>query len=130
MRFATLAAALALITAPALAQTQSTTPTAAPSTSAAPASPEAGTSTSGTGSTSHSGSHASLDKRFKDANTTNDGHLTKEQAQAAGNLKNVVKHFDAIDADHKGYVTIDDIHKYNHDRRAARKAAKQQKTEG
>ena len=47
-------------------------------------------------------------RRFQAANTTHDGHLTKQQAQAA-KMTTVVRHFDAIDKDHKGYVTADDL---------------------
>lgn len=46
--------------------------------------------------------------RFSAANTTNDGRLTQAQASAGG-LKGVARHFDQIDADHKGYVTLQDI---------------------
>jgi len=46
--------------------------------------------------------------KFEAANTTNDGKLTKDQAQA-GHMGMVVKNFDAIDADHKGYVTLEDV---------------------
>jgi hypothetical protein len=133
MRFLTVAAMLGLLAAPAYAQTTTTAPGnssagAAPAATAPAPSTSESTTTPAAGS-AHGSAHASLDKRFADANTTHDGHLTKEQAEAAGNLKNVVKHFDAMDADHKGYVTIDDIHKFNHARRAARRAAKTQKSE-
>lgn len=52
-----------------------------------------------------------LHDRFNAANTTGDGHLTKLQAQA-GKLKWVANNFDAIDADHKGFVTLEDIHAF------------------
>ena len=54
--------------------------------------------------------------RFEAANTTHDGKLTLAQAQGAG-MKQVVAHFNEIDADHKGYVTLQDIrawHKAQH----------------
>ncbi len=46
--------------------------------------------------------------RFRAANTTNDGRLTQDQARAGG-LKGIARHFDQIDTDHKGYVTLQDI---------------------
>ncbi len=49
-----------------------------------------------------------LTKRFISANTTHDGHLTLEQAKAA-KWTQVVRHFTAIDADKKGYVTEPEI---------------------
>ncbi len=49
-----------------------------------------------------------IGQRFDAANTTHDGKLTLDQAQAAG-LKMVVKHFAEIDTDHKGYVTKQDL---------------------
>lgn len=50
-----------------------------------------------------------LHDRFAAANTTGDGRLTRLQAQA-GKLKWVASNFDAVDADHKGFVTLQDIH--------------------
>ena len=55
-------------------------------------------------------SHKTMHDRFAAANTTHDGHLTLEQAKAG--YKSVAKKFDAIDKDHKGYVTEADIHAY------------------
>jgi hypothetical protein len=54
--------------------------------------------------------------RFQAANTTNDGKLTLDQAQAA-HMIGIVKFFSQIDADHKGYVTIQDIHAWIASRR-------------
>jgi hypothetical protein len=48
-----------------------------------------------------------LEKRFAAANTTRDGKLTREQA-AAG-MPMVASHFDAIDTQHAGYVTLSRI---------------------
>ena len=62
-------------------------------------------------------------QRFEEANTTHDGKLTLEQAQAA-KMTRVTKNFDAIDAGHKGYVTPAEIKAYNKAQRAAKKAAK------
>jgi hypothetical protein len=58
-------------------------------------------------------------QRFAAANTTNDGRLTPDQAQAAG-WKGVAKHFQEIDTDHKGYVTLQDIKEWQRARRAAK----------
>lgn len=58
-------------------------------------------------------------ERFQAANTTGDGRLTLAQAQAA-NLQMIVRNFDAIDAQHKGYVTLQDIQAYRQQMRAMR----------
>jgi hypothetical protein len=60
-------------------------------------------------------SHKTLHERFVAANTTHDGHLTLEQAKAG--MKSIAKKWDAIDKDHQGYVTEDDIHAYYKARR-------------
>jgi hypothetical protein len=57
--------------------------------------------------------------RFNAANTTHDGRLTLEQAQAA-QMPRLVRHFDEIDAQHKGYVTLQDIRAWRHQVRASR----------
>jgi hypothetical protein len=62
--------------------------------------------------------HAMRD-RFAAANTTHDGRLTRDQAEAGG-LKMVAKNFDAIDVNHRGYVTLQDIRAYAQARRAQR----------
>ena len=61
---------------------------------------------------------------FDAANTTQDGRLTRDQAQAGG-MKNIARHFDQIDTDRKGYVTKQDIRAW----RQAKKAAKQARTQ-
>ena len=66
-----------------------------------------------------------LAQRFAAANTSNDGKLTKDQAHA-GKMNAVVRDFDAIDKDKRGYVSLDQIKSFQADRRAARKAAKAQ----
>ncbi len=48
-----------------------------------------------------------LEQRFKAANKAGDGKLTPEEAKAG--MPFVGKHFDQIDKDHKGYVTMADI---------------------
>ena len=57
--------------------------------------------------------HMTMGQRFDMANTTNDGRLTLEQAQAA-HMGRVVKNFAQIDADRKGYVTKQDIQAWQH----------------
>ncbi len=47
-------------------------------------------------------------QRFQAANTTHDGRLTLAQAQA-GHMPGIVKNFAAIDQQHLGYVTLQDI---------------------
>ena len=47
-------------------------------------------------------------EHFDSANITHDGHLTLDQAKAA-RWTAVVRRFDKMDADHKGYVTATDI---------------------
>lgn len=61
--------------------------------------------------------------KFEAANVTHDGRLTPDQAQAAG-WRPVVKHFQEIDADHKGYVTFQDIKVWQHARHVAKAAAR------
>ncbi len=63
-----------------------------------------------------------LAERFADANTTHDGHLTRGQADAA-KWPYVTMNFDAIDKDHKGFVSVDDIRGYAAAKRAERRAA-------
>ena len=60
-------------------------------------------------------------QRFEAANTTHDGHLTREQA-TSGKLRVVVRNFDAMDKEHKGYVTVENIRSFAQERRAQRKA--------
>ena len=99
---------------------------AAPAPTAPPAAaptPPTGTETGtpATPSTTHHARHhgrRSLQERFEAANTTHDGHLTLEQAQAG--MPSVAKNFDAIDKDKKGYVTLSDIRNYYAARRSAR----------
>ncbi len=60
-----------------------------------------------------------LQQHFEAANTTHDGHLTKDQATAA-KWTYVNKHFDVMDTSHKGFVTVSDIHAFSSTARAAR----------
>jgi len=60
--------------------------------------------------------------RFEAANVTHDGKLTREQAEQAHWI-GLVRHFDDIDRDKKGYVTLQDLHEYAAARRAAQQGA-------
>ncbi len=62
-----------------------------------------------------------LQQRFDAANTSHDGHLTKDQA-AAANWPYVTNNFAAIDKGKKGYVTAQDIHAFAKARHAAHHA--------
>ncbi len=114
MRLALPFAAFALLATPVAAQTMATPP--APTQAQAPAA----------GAEVHQGAHARraylpLDKRFEMANTTHDGHLTLDQARSAQVMHVVAGNFDAIDKDHKGFVTEDDIRAWYKARRSARR---------
>lgn len=67
--------------------------------------------------------HLTAKQRFEKANTTGDGKLTLEQAKAG--YTSIARHFQQIDADHKGYVTQDDIKTWRKATRDARRHAKQ-----
>src|SRR3978361_1348058 len=62
-------------------------------------------------------------QHFAGANLVHDGHLTLEEAQ--GGYPDVAKHFQDIDADHKGYVTENDIRAWQVMRKAAHRLMKQ-----
>ena len=63
-------------------------------------------------------------QRFETANVTHDGRLTLDQARQ-GRLGMVVHNFGQIDADHKGYVTVQDVHAWHHARHQAQMAQQQ-----
>jgi hypothetical protein len=56
-------------------------------------------------------------KRFEQANTSHDGHLTLEQARTG--YKTVARHFMEIDVAGHGYVTEDDVRAWHKQRHAA-----------
>lgn len=58
-----------------------------------------------------------LQNRFANANTTHDGKLTRDQA-AAG-MPMVAKHFDEIDTQKAGYITLPQIEAFAQERGAA-----------
>jgi hypothetical protein len=114
MRWIAAAAFLMMIGA-AQAQTTTQSTTAAPAATATP--PAA--ATPAVPDVRH---RRTMQERFDEANTTHDGHLTAEQARAK--MPAVSRDFTAIDKDHKGYVTMDDIKAHDAAKRAATRAAK------
>lgn len=58
-----------------------------------------------------------LQTRFANANTTHDGKLTK--AQAAAGMPMVARHFDEIDTQKAGYITLPQIAAFMQERGAA-----------
>jgi hypothetical protein len=73
-------------------------------------------------STDAPGNAQTFRQQFNAANTTHDGHLTLQQAQA-GHLPQIAKNFDAIDTNHNGYVTAEDIRKFREQRQTAQSRA-------
>lgn len=119
-RLIPVAAVVALFAFQAQAQTD-TQAAPAPATQApAAAAPAPATAPAHTAMTKKAKHHhrRTLQQHFDAANTTHDGHLTKDQA-AAANWSYVVNHFAAMDKDKKGYVTVQDIHAYAKSRHAA-----------
>ena len=113
MRLVLPLAALALLAAPAYAQTA---PAAVPP---AVATAPAAATTKPAPAVHH---RETMDERFAKANTTHDGHLTLAQAKAG--YPTVAKRFTEIDAAKRGYVTEDDIRAWEKAERARREAAK------
>jgi hypothetical protein len=126
--------ALLLAAAPALAQTPLTGNSGLPTSNTPPlsgtevapgpaAGPPSGPSAPAEGRRTH-GHHArrSLAERFAEANTTHDGRLTLAQAQEA-RMNAVVRDFGQIDRQNRGYVTLDEIKAFRHERRLARAKA-------
>ena len=62
-----------------------------------------------------------LAQRFAAANVTHDGRLTR--TQAIGAMPMVARNFDAIDLDHKGFVTLPEIRGFAAERRAGQNSA-------
>ena len=61
-------------------------------------------------------------EHFTKANVAHDGHLTLQEAKDG--YPPVAKHFAEIDADHKGYVTENDLKAWHIKRRAAHRHSK------
>ena len=64
---------------------------------------------------------ARMAERFKAVDANNDGRLTKDEAKSK--MPMVYRHFDEIDVNHTGAVTMADIAAYAQARREARKPA-------
>lgn len=60
---------------------------------------------------------AQLPTRFAQANTSGDGKLTRAQAQSG--MPMVAQHFDEIDTQHNGYITLAQIEDFMRERAAA-----------
>ena len=86
----------------------------------APSAPD----TSVPGHHEHGDHGARFREKFEAANTTHDGHLTLQQAQA-GHMGGVARNFAAIDTQNKGYVTIDDVQAWRRQMHAARQNSPQ-----
>ncbi len=114
MRFLIPTLVLSLATLPTLAQT--TPPPATPAPAATAPAPSAAPAVAAPTKPAKKASATSTarmtaQQRFDAANTTHDGHLTKDQAQAA-HMTSTVMNWNAIDKDQKGYVTMDDLRAY------------------
>ena len=132
MRFMRPLAAALLIGAGALAQGFGASPAAAqpapqpyPDQQGGPPPGPGGPSGYGQQPSPAPGQHMTGAQKFDAANVTHDGRLTRDQAQQAG-YRAVFRNFDAIDRDHKGYVTKQDIREWHRAKRAAMQAARQQ----
>ncbi len=123
MRRSTMFALLGLAALPGIAVAQTTT---APSTTTTTAPMTAPQGDMGMGDHHHWHHHGHwrqamrrFHKKFAAANTTHDGHLTLAQAQKGG-LKMIAADFAAIDTQHRGYVTFNDVIAWRLDTMAAR----------
>lgn len=67
-------------------------------------------------------------QHFAQANLAHDGHLTLQEA--SGGYPTVARHFNEIDADKKGYVTVEDIANWHKLQRAMRHSNKSRTDEG
>ena len=90
-------------------------PASAGATSGAPSGAPSGTAN---GSARAERMMAQVQSRFAAANTTHDGKLTREQAQAG--MPMVAQHFEEIDAQQAGFVTLAQIEDFMRARAAAR----------
>ena len=113
MRLIMVAAALALLAGPVLAQ------------SSQPAAPRSGqpatAAATAPGNAAPAHRRRTMQERFDAANTTHDGHLTLEQARA-GRMNAVVRDFADIDTAKRGYVTMDEIAAHRRTVRQAKRA--------
>jgi hypothetical protein len=91
-------------------------PDSAPPAASAPTPPEQMAPPAG-GQMAPPGGKMRFKDRFEAANTTHDGKLTLDQAKAA-HMGMMVKNFDAIDADKKGYITLQDVRTWHEAKKA------------
>jgi hypothetical protein len=108
MRAFIAALSVALIAAPAFAQTPAPATTAPATTAPDTAAPATTPDTAAQPAKPAPKPRMTASQRFDAANTSHDGRLTLDQARAA-KIAPVVKNFSAIDKDGKGYVTKADI---------------------
>jgi hypothetical protein len=123
MRLALPLAVLALLAAPAYAQTAPPVAVSVPAPSSPAVSAPAPASRAASSSAAAPAPHhrLTMNERFTKANTTHDGHLTLEQAKAG--YPTLTRHFTDIDAAKHGYVTVDDIRAWQKAERDRRHAA-------
>jgi hypothetical protein len=120
MRFLIPAAAVLLFAAQVQAQTTTPAAPATPAPAPAMAAPAAPAPAAAMPAKPKKVSHKiTLQQHFDAANSSKDGHLTKDQATAA-KWGYVTSNYSSIDKDHKGYVTVDDIRDYAKARHAAK----------
>ena len=65
------------------------------------------------------------EQHFANANSTHDGHLTADQAKAG--YPSLFKHFAAIDAGGKGFVTLDEVKAWHTKQRAQHRTTPENK---
>jgi len=107
MRLLSCVAVLAMLSSAAIAQPAPEGPPPPPDAQGGPPPPDAQAGPPPPGSPPP-GTRMPMRARFEQANTTHDGKLTLDQAQAA-HMMRIVRHFSEIDADHKGYITWQDM---------------------
>ena len=61
------------------------------------------------------------EERFTQANASHDGHLTLEEAKSG--YKAIARHFQEIDTEGKGYITVNDVRAWHALQKAARQKA-------
>ncbi len=67
------------------------------------------------------GRTSGVEARFASANTTHDGHLTKDQVERS-DWTRVARHFDEIDTANRGWISVEEIHAFNRMHRGHRKS--------
>lgn len=67
--------------------------------------------------------NAQLEQRFGAADANGDGQLTRDEAK--GKMPKVYENFDTIDAEHKGFVSLEQIRRFAASQVAARRGGQQ-----